>query len=154
MINFLIQLGESTWLLGPFFSFIFFFHSAFSIFFRFRMWMVSCFWCMFQNATYFISFCGHWNIPIALKIDRYKDGCCLKYISGVGRSVCVCVWEREREPVSVYLILNCVCVVWTFIIHVLTFIVQHMNNVTPWSPTMTPYNLQVEVMLTSYIIQL
>ena len=37
--------------------------------------------------------------------------------------------------------------------HVLTFILQHLKNMTPKS-LMTPNNSQVRVMLTFYIIQL
>ena len=52
--------------------------------------------------------------PLLLKVDQHKDGCYLKHISGVGRSPS----------------LNCVCVVWTFMMHVLTFILQHLNIMT------------------------
>ena len=38
--------------------------------------------------------------------------------------------------------------------HVLTFILQHMNTLTLENLTMTPYNSEVRVVLTPYIIQL
>ena len=38
--------------------------------------------------------------------------------------------------------------------HILTFILQHLNTVTLLSLMMTPYQCQVRVMLTPYIIQL
>ena len=44
--------------------------------------------------------------PLRLKIDRFKDGCHLKHIFGVGRSVCLSVYLS----VCLSLSLNCVCV--------------------------------------------
>ena len=38
--------------------------------------------------------------------------------------------------------------------HVLTFTLQDVNNMTPQSLMMTPYNSQVRVMLTPYTIHL
>ena len=60
---------------------------------------------MFQNATYFTSFCVAEKYPLLLKINRYKDGCYLKYSFGVSRSVCL------SFSLCLYLIFNCVCVV-------------------------------------------
>ena len=78
------------------------------------------------------------------KISRYRDGCHLRHIFGVGRSV----------SVSLLFLIVCLRVVWTFMMHVFTFILQNVNSMTLWSLTMTPYNSQARVMLTLNIIQL
>ena len=46
--------------------------------------------------------------PLELKIDRYKDGCHLKHILGVGRSAYLYV--SVSVSLSLSLILNRVCV--------------------------------------------
>ena len=77
-----------------FVSFLFFFflkgillRPAFSIFVRFTMrTSLGCFRCIFQNTIHFTCICITEIYLLLLKIDRYKDGCYLKYISGVGRS--------------------------------------------------------------------
>ena len=74
------------------------------------------------NASFYITE----KCPLLLNIDLYKDGCCLKYFLSKQLS----------------LFLNCVCVVWTLMMHVLTFILQHLNVMILKSFMMTPYTSQ------------
>ena len=47
--------------------------------------------CMSHNSAHFTSFYVTKKQPLLLKIDRYKNGCHLKHIFGVGKSVCLSV---------------------------------------------------------------
>ena len=104
-----------------------------------------------SKCRVFYIFLCHWKIHIATENWQIQRWLQLKiqFLGWAG----LCVSVSVSQFLCLSLILNCVCVEWTIMMHVLTFIFQHLNNMTPKS-LMTPNNSQVRVMLTFYIIQL
>ena len=107
----------------------------------------SCFKPMSQNAAYLTSVYVTKKIPAATENWPVQRRLPLKtHFSG--RQACLSL------SASVSPILNYVCVGWRFMMHVLTFSLQHLSSMTLLSLMMTPYNSQVRVILTLNIIQL
>ena len=72
-----------------------------------------------------VSFYVTEKYPLIVKIDQYENGCHLK----------THFWSRQDSFSEL-----CVRVASTFMMHVLTFILQHVNIMIVYSIMMTPYN--------------